>query len=112
MTTKPGAVAPIKSQHWNDANGNPDGGVTFGNGFCISWQRGPLGRGSERTEPNGAFVEDVISAAIDRLNFYHSGKFACPENATTLEHLHAALGSQIARTAQREARKVEGTHQL
>jgi hypothetical protein len=30
----------IKTEHWDDANGNPEGGSTFGNGFAISWQHG------------------------------------------------------------------------
>ena len=35
------ATSGITSEHWNDANGNPEGGSTFGNGFAISWQHGP-----------------------------------------------------------------------
>ena len=50
-------------EHWSDKDGNPAGGVSSGRGFAISWQNGPLGRGVERREPNGAFVEDVIAAA-------------------------------------------------
>lgn len=87
----------IKSEHWLDANGNPEGGTTFGNGFAIGWQHGPLGRCADecevgrfdvpdehaqsctRREPNGAFVEDIIAAAADRLRFYQSGKFYCDE---------------------------------
>lgn len=41
------------NEHWNDANNNPAGGCTSGNGFAISWQNGQLGRGEERKEPNG-----------------------------------------------------------
>jgi hypothetical protein len=105
-------TTPIKSTHWNDSNGNPAGGSTFGNGFAISWQNGPLGRGAERKEPNGAFVEDVIDAARDRIEYYQQSKFSCPENAAALEHLRAALRILRDRTVNREARKVEGTHAL
>lgn len=101
----------IKSEHWLDENGNPAGGSTFGNGFAISWQNGPLGRGNNRKEPNGAFVEDIITAAIDRIEFYQNGKFACESNAETIRHLKRALVSQQSRTANREARGVEGTHE-
>lgn len=100
----------IKSEHWNDTNGNPAGGSTYGNGFAISWQNGPLGRGNDRKEPNGAFVEDVIKAAVDRISYYQQGRFASERNAKALEHLHAALSELHARTADREARNVEGTH--
>jgi len=100
----------IKSEHWLDEKGNPAGGCTFGDGFAISWQNGPLGTGADRKEPNGAFVENIIKAAIDRIEFYQSGKFASEYNEETLRHLKRALVSQNSRTANREARGVEGTH--
>jgi hypothetical protein len=103
--------AGIKAEHWLDENGKPAGGCTFGNGFAISWQNGPLGRGQERREPNGAFVEDIIVAVYDRLNWYQSGEFACDENHAAMDHLNTALEILDVRTRQREARQVEGTHQ-
>jgi len=103
---------PIKSEHWHDAQRNPAGGVTQGVGFTISWQNGPLGKpGSpERRPPNGAFVEDVIKAAADRLNFYQAGRFGCAENEEALMHLDAALGALRKRTERRTTAGVEGTH--
>jgi hypothetical protein len=103
--------AGIKAEHFSNASGNPAGGTTFGNGFAIGWQNGPLGRGPERKEPNGAFVEDVIEAAANRLRYYQSSRFACPANARALAHLELALEELDARTTEREARAVEGTHQ-
>lgn len=100
----------FRSEHWNDPSGNPAGGCTSGRGFAISWQNGPLGRGADRREPNGAFVEDIIGAALDRMEYYQQSKFACPANAETIAHLQAALESQVRRTQNREARGVEGTH--
>lgn len=102
----------VRSEHFLDADGNPAGGTTYGRGFAIGWQNGPLGRGENRREPNGAFVEDIIRAAADRLEFYQAGKFACEENAQALSHLREALQILEARTKDREARGVEGTHQL
>lgn len=100
----------FKSDHWNDEAGNPAGGCAFGTGFTISWQNGPLGRGDERRAPNGAFVEDVIDAVADRLRAYQASRFACDANAQALAHLEAALEALDARTREREARAVEGTH--
>ena len=100
----------MKSEHWDDTYGNPCGGNTFGNGFAIGWQHGPLGRGDERKEPNGAFVEEVIEAVIDRLAYYQSGKFACRANAHAKVSLEAALYALQNRTKDREKRNVEGTH--
>ena len=98
------------SNHWNDQDDNPAGGSTFGTGFAISWQNGPLGRDSERKEPNGAFVETILAAARDRLTFYQQGKFACAYNANAIEAINDAIAALIGRTESREAREVEGTH--
>jgi hypothetical protein len=96
-----------------DENGNPTGGGVTGTGLLIDWQNGPLGRGAQRQEPNGAFVETVISAAKQRLEFYqmaHGGKFSCAENEDAITHLEAALTRLDERTKNRETREVEGTH--
>lgn len=98
------------SEQWSDGNQNPAGGCTSGRGFTISWQNGPLGRRNDRREPNGAFVEDVIAAAADRIEFYQSSKFACDDNAEALDHLRKAIDALQRRTRDREARDVEGTH--
>lgn len=102
----------VKSNNWKDANGNPAGGCSFGNGFAISWQNGPLGTGADRKEPNGAFVEDVIVAALDRLNFYQESKFKCQENADAILALRVALQHLNDRTSKRVIRQVEGTHSV
>jgi len=97
-----------------DPNGNPSGGEVSGVGLSIKWQDGPLGRGAARAEPNGAFVETVISAARQRIEFYQTasnGKFACEENKEAIKWLIYALGILNKRTEDREAREVEGTHQ-
>jgi len=100
----------FRSEHWNDTDGNPAGGATFGTGFAISWQNGPLGRGDDRKALNGAFVEDIIAAARDRIEFYEQSRFSCKENRDAIHHLTVALEGLNARTASREARAVEGTH--
>lgn len=103
----------IEQAHVLDTNGNPAGGGTTGTGLTIVWQNGPLGRGDERKEPNGAFVEDVIRAVIGRLEFYQTAsnrKFACRENAIALTHIETALLWLEKRTADCEAREVEGAY--
>ena len=100
----------FKSEHWKDADGNPAGGCTSGTGFAMSWQNGPLGRDGDRKEPNGAFVEDVIGAVVDRLKFYQDSKFACDANKAAIKCLEGALDVLDRRTSDREKREVEGTH--
>ena len=94
----------------SDENGNPTGGSVKGVGLQIDWQDGPLGRGEERKEPNGAFVETVISAAKKRLEFYQESKFNCNSNRDAIVALQSALDSLESRTKNREERGVEGEH--
>ena len=119
----------ITSDHEVDDNGNPAGGRSYGTGIDIRWQNGPLGRGDVRAEPNGAFVEGVIEAALDRMRWYQeaqNGKFKCRQNALVITKLEEALHwcdvgevveatelrlQLIDRTREREHRDVEGTHE-
>lgn len=100
------------TEHWSDDVGNPAGGVSTGRGFTISWQNGPLGKAGtpERREPNGAFVEDVLQAVIERIEFYQASRFVCQENADALEVLYIAARCLDDRVKSREKRLVEGTH--
>ncbi len=100
------------SKHRNDKDGNPAGGETFGPGFAIYWQNGPLAIDGVRKEPNGAFVEHIIEAAIDRLEYYQDSKFKSNYNEEAIKSLKNALSSLNQRTKDREARGVEGTHEL
>lgn len=100
----------MHTEHWTDANGNPAGGITQDTGLLISWQNGPLGRGDDRREPNGAFVERVILAAIDRLAWYQYSQFRCDENERAIKRLYEALDALESRTARRESEQTEGTH--
>lgn len=87
------------TSHFFGERGAPAGGVTFGNGFTISWQRGAPLTESGRLEPNGAFVEDVIGAALDRIKYFQEESgFPCDENAEAIAHLQAALDALAART--------------
>ena len=105
-----GQAGPIIAEHIVDAHGNPAGGYIAGKGFVIAFQQGPLGRGEEREAPNGAFVEDVIEAALLRMRFYQDSKFKCRENALTITDLESAQNWMIRRTSERERRDVEGTY--
>lgn len=103
----------VKASNTTDVNGNPTGGTVEGVGITINWQNGPLGRGAQRAEPNGAFVEGVIEAARQRLQFYQAAngaKFWCPENERAIQCLTEAMDALESRTREREARLVEGTH--
>lgn len=106
------SVGRLTNIHNVDEDGNPAGGYTSGVGFSISWQNGPLNVDGVRKEPNGAFVEDVIAAAINRIEFYQGSKFHSLHNASALGHLYAAAEVLAERTRDRLARGVEGSHQV
>ena len=103
-------MGEYKANNVLDENGNPTGGSVEGIGLKIDWQNGPLGRGDERKEPNGAFTETVIAAVIQRIEFFQQSKFRCRENALAITKLEEALHWLNARTQNREKQKVEGTH--
>lgn len=105
-------IQGVDEQHRTDGEGNPAGGTTLGRGLEVIWQDGPLAIDGVRVPPNGAFVEGVIQAALGRLRFYQESKFSCRENALAITKLEEALHWLGHRTAQREARGVEGTHQV
>lgn len=67
------------------------------------------------TKIDGVTNEEVLRVLIHRLRFlneeWQGGKFKCHENDEALNALTAALIWLEARTAERKARKVEGTHQ-
>jgi len=100
----------LTENHKMDENGNPMGGTTESLGIRIEWQDGPVGRGENKKEPTGAFVEGVIQAAIGRLRFYQNGKFPCRENAIATQHLEEALLWICERARDREERQVHGVH--
>ena len=83
---------------------NPKGGTTHGPGFTITWKDGP----GEETE--GAQVNDVIEAALQRIQWLQASRFSCIENGRTEAALQAAISQQNTRTRNRRARGVEGTN--
>ena len=91
-----------------DGDGNPGGGTVSAPGLIVQWQNGPLGRGDDRREPNGCFVETVIAAALQRIRFYQGSRFSCRENSLAVTKLEEALHWLQARTARREREGVEG----
>lgn len=99
-------IQGIKADNRVDLKGNPTGGFVQGCGLEIRWQDGPL----EGREPNGCFVETVIAAAKQRIEYFQNSKFACSFNKDAIYHLEQALLALNARTEDRQVRGVEGSH--
>lgn len=102
----------IRARNYTDENGNPAGGYCSGPGLCIHWQDGPRGSAPNATlnPANGAFVEDVILAAIQRLEFFERSQYAHPANADAIRACRAAIKSLHDRAIERKSRGVLGVN--
>lgn len=114
----------LKAVNGVDENGNPSGGYVRlykENAMSeddimleIHWQDGP--RGQEGTDellpPNGAFVEDVLWAALQRLEFFNESKYRCRENSLAITKIEEALFILKDRQLSRTERGVEGKHEV
>jgi len=111
--------ALVKSEFTTDEAGNPTGGITEmqlaepdldgGTRYAlfIRWQDGIVQNGQQ----NGAFVEDVIEAARQRIQFFNSNpKFRCRENSVAITKLEEALQWLDWRTRERLLQNVENTY--
>lgn len=117
----------VKSEFTTDQDGNPTGGqsiltvvtspglseklgVESGgatlDAMIIHWQDGIVGEEGQ----NGAFVEDVIEAARQRIQFFNQGKFRCRENSIAITKLEEALQWLDWRTRSRLLAEVENTY--
>ncbi len=104
----------LTAHNSKDENDNPTGGVVVGVGLNVKWQDGP--RGQEGTDellpPNGAFVEDVLWAALQRLEFFNESKYRDRANSMAITHIEQALQALKDRQLERSHRKVEGKHEV
>jgi hypothetical protein len=77
----------------------------------VRFQRGPV----REAGVNGVFIEDLLRIALMRLEFFQDdqgGKYAHVANAEAIQHVARALDALDARTRERAARGVEGTHKV
>lgn len=74
----------------------------------VLFQNGPI----REVGVNGVTHEALLAILIDRLTAFQAGRYACHENAMALASLEAAQQWLQARTTQRMARNVEGTHAI
>lgn len=96
----------VVSDFLTDAQGNPTGGQTVIPFGLINWQNGII----EDGEQNGAFVEDVLEAARQRLQFFNRTRFRCRENSIAITKIEEALQWLDWRTRSRVRQGVENTY--
>lgn len=85
----------------NDFKPTMLGALDFQNGLII-----------EGNGVNGVMDENIIAIAIKRLQCFQDSKYACQENAMALVRLEEAMMWLKRRTADRELRNVEETHEV
>lgn len=116
----------LEARNHLDANGNPTGGDVRLDldvdsdskrdfpALYIRWQDRPrVDAGSDQLlAPNGAFVEDVLWAALQRLEYFNEGKFRCRENSIAITKIEEALFILKDRQLARSERGVEGKHEV
>jgi hypothetical protein len=71
----------------------------------VRFQEGPVAQ----TGRNGAFVEDLLVICLHRLEGFQAGDTPDPRNDAAIGCLRQALAFLAQRTADRQARKVEGS---
>jgi hypothetical protein len=114
----------VKSEFTTDEDDHPTGGFTemktpaparqegYADGeqyaIFIRWQNGIIQDGQQ----NGAFVEDVIEAARQRIMFFNSRpESRCRENSVAITKLEEALQWLDWRTRERVNQGVENTYE-
>lgn len=114
----------IEATNKLDHEGNPTGGDVYlkvtkdGDAefpaLVVNWQDGPRGQGEGKplAEPNGAFVEDVLWAALQRLEFFNQSKYRDRANSLAITHIEQALQALKDRQLERSHRNVEGKHEV
>ena len=79
-----------------------------GSGVRLGFQNGPIAE----VGVNGITHEALLAILIDRMQSFQAGPYACDENGAALNALEAAQDYLHARTKNRMARGVEGTHNV
>ena len=104
-----GESNPMICRNYTDGDGNPAGGYAHGRGVTVVWQDGPRGKKPDGTlsANNGAFVEDALVAAWQRLNFFQQSKFAHDDNAEAMQYIQRALGALQRRAKERASHGVQ-----
>lgn len=115
---KLGQSNEVVARNYTDDAGNPAGGYAHGPGMTIAWQDGPRGKIHESGGPpegrlapaNGAFVEDALVAARQRLEFFQQSPYAHDANAEAIRHIDYAIEALHNRAKERASRGVLGAN--
>jgi len=78
----------------------------YNEGIILAFQNGPI----KEAGLNGVSGEALLAILIDHMRGFQSGPFRSEHNGFALAHLWIALEHLQARTKERIARGVEGTH--
>ena len=102
------------AENYTDKEGGPEGGfvsldIPSGRILSIVWQNGPLMRGADRREPNGTFVETVIAAAVQRIQYYSASNTTTRPSSGAVRSLSLSHTSKRRSTGSKLARQTESS---
>ena len=109
-----GQSNPIRSRNYTDADGNPSSGYATGPGLSVIFQDGPRGKLPDGTlaPANAAFVEDLLVAAYQRLQFFQESKYKHDDNGKAMNLIAQAINALGNRAKERAARGVLGLNKI
>ena len=83
----------VDSMNYYDGNYKLDGGYAYATGFAINWQRGRLfnNKSGEEVGRNGALIDEVLWACLQRLKFYRNCGYADENDMEALRHVRSAV---------------------
>ena len=100
-------VVELDNYNKTDHSGNVTGGYSTGMGMEIHWQDGALYTDKPR---NGALVDEVLQAALQRLEAYQETRLSCFETHDAITKIQEAMQWLEARRRSRQAWGVQGTY--
>lgn len=111
-TWNQGQSNTLRCRNYLDGDGNPASGYVHGPGFSATFQDGPRGKdeNGNLAPANGAFVEDLLAGAFQRLAHFQGTKFKHAKNAEAMEHIQRAIDALSSRAQERAARGVLGAN--
>ena len=109
----PTNVAALDERDQNAGLASHEYGIQFGGPkdvARIQFQHGPRGVAGSVA---GVYDDDLLAIVQDRMEGFQAGPFACPENASALDHIRQAreaLGLRVARRIKQGVLGENATH--
>lgn len=116
VTGHEGSTLNNASRIWadeRDANGGSHSYIVHLDGSDSVFELPPFQKGPlKEAGLNGISDEVLLAIVMDRLRGFQEGPYVSADNAAAIDYIGLAMKALQNRTASRQARGVEGTHQI